>query len=246
MELSRSSIELPDAGIQATLTNIGGSTVRTTPTSLLLAKRRGEEVEHVFPVSDHFLDGPLLELRPGETYTWAVEVGGGGEADGSEDRTIAVSGLGPGTYVLGLQEEGFRMRGDSTAEFEAEGSEPSITPVEVESTSRSEDVLEIETLPAEEDSQQYSVRASRVDGLEQEPPEMIPEQLLQYDLTRTAVHYLRDAEELLISGGKALELPRMLEIYYLTGGAHPHFTVVEEAVHFGFDGEVYELRENST
>ncbi len=85
--------------------NHGDESYTTTPTSLLAAKLDEGEPRYLRSLFVHLRDGPALEIQPGESETWTVEVDNEepGFMRDSGGHSLSLTGMGPGTYLFRFQ-----------------------------------------------------------------------------------------------------------------------------------------------
>ncbi|MDZ7687188.1 MAG: hypothetical protein U5J64_00440 [Halobacteriales archaeon] len=252
---SMNDVEIPRAEFEVTATNRGDETFVTTPESLSVAKLSDGEPKHIRRAHLLLQDGPALELEPGDSETWEINVDNEdesflGDTGGME---MNLTGLGPGTYLFGFPSdtETYGVDEGRATSVEFVGEQPEVTPVDGAEAVERDGRLYV--VPRSEDNDTGVVAVvSKVDVGEAEDvpegtPELITEQVLQFGVTRNSVHFFDATEgtdELHVKGDRtAAEMDVFGQIARLTAdGVSSFFAHSGNSYYFKYEGNVYEIR----
>lgn len=238
VEASTDELTLPTGAFELTVTNNGDE--EYVRTSVGIAKVVDGEQRHIRPLSEHLEDFARITAEPGESWSTHVSIDNSEPGDGPfvvPDSTDSFTGLGPGTYLVGpgrveqdrADEEGMAFELEASAELEVVGDAPELEAVGEYEVERDGDVVTIEH---EEYAEEYGgtvvFRRLGEDEVGDEVPSLILEQVLQLSSYRDALSFFdEDVTEV-------RRKPAVSPGYYGT----------EER--FEFDGEVYEVVDNSS
>lgn len=196
LDSSSDSGQLPKTELSFTLENTTEATFATNFYSWKLWKQVDGKWFHVAP---SYWPEPLHSVAAGKSHTWTLTVDNTNldqpipHVSGTE--SIAVSGLGSGTYAFGIDGWFRGQDGRSTGfvrRFELSGDSLKLTPVGIESVERDGGTVVVTT--TESDSKKR-LTATRVSDPPEEPERVVTEQVVRNTAARNALAHFEDGVE---------------------------------------------------